>query len=523
MQSDGGSGVRVRFAPSPTGNLHVGGARTALFNWLFARATGGRFILRVEDTDLQRSTRESEAAMVRDLQWLGLDWDEGPDLPGPFGPYRQSERTALYQQLADKLLRQGQVYRCFCTDQELEAMRADQEARKLPPKYAGKWSRASEAEVAAELAKGTPHSYRFRVPSDKIIKINDLVRGEVSWNTDTLGDFVVLRSNGQPVYNFCVSVDDGRMKISHVIRAEEHLPNTLRQALIYEALGLPMPVFGHVSLILAPDRSKLSKRHGATSVGQFKEMGLLPQAMVNYLALLGWNDGTEDEIFTPKQLVEKFSLSRVTKSAAIFDNTKLTWLNGQHLRLLSDAQAEDLLASQWASSGMIKEGEGSRETVQQCSSLVRNGLELIADADVELQGLLTYPLQETLASDDARPVLEDGLADVSAALLSEWDSGALLAAIDGGADAWKKWMKGFGKAAGRKGKRLFMPLRVLLTGCMHGPDVGETLRMLRTAEGDDSLAASGKAMCVGVEERIRILRETDLVAAAARAAETVSA
>ncbi|CAI5971208.1 unnamed protein product [Closterium sp. NIES-65] len=511
---------RVRFAPSPTGNLHVGGARTALFNWLFARATGGKFVLRVEDTDLNRSTPESEAAMVRDLRWLGLDWDEGPDVGGPLGPYRQSERNEIYRELTEKLLASGMVYRCFCTDEELAAMKAEQEAKKLPPKYAGKWARASEDEVAAELAKGTPHSFRFRVPPNKVIKINDLVRGEVAWNTDTLGDFVVLRSNGQPVYNFCVTVDDATMKISHVIRAEEHLPNTLRQALIYEALGLPMPTFGHVSLILAPDRSKLSKRHGATSVGQFKELGFLPEAMVNYLALLGWNDGTEDEIFTPSQLVEKFSLSRVTKSAAIFDNAKLRWINGQHFRQLSEEASTQLLAEQWHASGLLASADATSRTTQAAASLVRNGLELVTDADAALEALLAFPLKETLASEEAKAVVEDGLDEVRAALLAEWESGALLAAVDGGAATWKKWIKGFGKATGRKGKRLFMPIRVLLTGCMHGPDVGETLTMLQHAAADKALGP--KAHCVGLEERISILRDADLTAAPA-AAEAVAA
>eukprot|EP00475_Leptophrys_vorax_P005656 TRINITY_DN13403_c0_g1_i1.p1 TRINITY_DN13403_c0_g1~~TRINITY_DN13403_c0_g1_i1.p1 ORF type:complete len:525 (-),score=36.28 TRINITY_DN13403_c0_g1_i1:72-1460(-) len=461
--------------------------------------------------------------MVRDLRWLGLDWDEGPDVGGPFGPYRQSERNAIYRRLADDLLAKGVVYRCFCSDEELEAMRAQQEAQKLPPKYAGKWATATGEEVEAELAKGTPHSLRFRVPPNRVIKINDLVRGEVSWNTDTLGDFVVLRSNGQPVYNFCVTVDDGLMQISHVIRAEEHLPNTLRQALIYEALGLPMPTFGHVSLILAPDRSKLSKRHGATSIGQFKELGFLPDAMVNYLALLGWNDGTEDEIFTPMQLVEKFSLSRVTKSAGIFDTAKLRWINGQQLRLLSDADALPLLHAQWRASGLLAADESSQATAEMAAALVRNSLELVADADAALEGLLGFPLADSLKSEEAQSVVEDGLADVSTALLAEWDSGALPTAIEGGAETWKKWIKAFGKSTGRKGKRLFMPIRVLLTGRMHGPDVGETLLMLQRAEKDKALGAN--ASLVTVDERLQRLRETDVaaVAAAAKAGETVSA
>jgi len=247
----------------------------------------------------------------------------GPDVGGEFGPYRQSERNSLYKDYAEKLLDSGAVYRCFCSNEELEQMKEVAKQRQLPPVYMGKWATASDVEVEQELEKGTPYTYRFRVPKEGSLKINDLIRGEVSWNLDTLGDFVIMRSNGQPVYNFCVTVDDATMQISHVIRAEEHLPNTLRQALIYKALGFPMPSFAHVSLILAPDKSKLSKRHGATSVGQYKEMGYLPQAMVNYLALLGWGDGTENEFFTIDDLVEKFTINRVNKSGAVFDATKL--------------------------------------------------------------------------------------------------------------------------------------------------------------------------------------------------------
>ncbi|KAG9149892.1 hypothetical protein Leryth_020255 [Lithospermum erythrorhizon] len=395
--------VRVRFAPSPTGNLHVGGARTALFNYLFARSKGGKFVLRIEDTDLERSTKESEEAVLRDLSWLGLSWDEGPDVGGDYGPYRQSERNALYKQFAEKLLQSGHVYRCFCSSQvyyislfvfyllcfpdvivshifcsyiylcatitifdtliyhilkELENMKEIAKLKQLPPVYTGKWATANEEEVQEELSKGNPYTYRFRVPKDGSMKINDLIRGEVTWNLDTLGDFVIMRSNGQPVYNFCVTVDDATMAISHVIRAEEHLPNTLRQALIYKALGFTMPYFAHVSLILAPDRSKLSKRHGATSVGQFREMGYLPQAMVNYLSLLGWGDGTENEFFTLQQLVETFTIERVNKSGAIFDSTKLRWMNGQHLRSLPQEELNKLLGGCWQNAGLLKESDG---------------------------------------------------------------------------------------------------------------------------------------------------------------------
>ena len=264
--------------------------------------------------------------MIRDLRWLGLDWDEGPDVGGPHAPYRQSERAHIYVEAAQKLVKEGKAYPCFCTEEELEAMKAAAEAAKLPPKYTGKWATASQAEVDAALAAGLTPVYRFRVPPDGRVTIQDAIRGEVSWATDAVGDFVLVRSNGLPVYNFCVAVDDAMMRITHVLRAEEHLPNTLRQVLVYEALGYPQPQFGHVSLILAADRSKLSKRHGATSVGEFREQGFLPSAMNNFLALLGWNDGTTREIFSLDELVDAFSLERITKSPAVFDKAKLGWL-----------------------------------------------------------------------------------------------------------------------------------------------------------------------------------------------------
>ncbi|KAK9286638.1 hypothetical protein L1049_015038 [Liquidambar formosana] len=497
--------VRVRFAPSPTGNLHVGGARTALFNYLFARAKGGKFVLRIEDTDLERSTRESEEAMLQDLSWLGLDWDEGPGVGGDYGPYRQSERNSLYKQYAEKLLQSGHVYRCFCSNEELEKMKEIAKQKQLPPVYTGKWARATDEEVQEELARGTSYTYRFRVPKEGSLKIGDLIRGEVSWNLDTLGDFVIMRSNGQPVYNFCVTVDDAIMAISHVIRAEEHLPNTLRQALIYQALGFPMPYFAHVSLILAPDRSKLSKRHGATSVGQFREMGYLPQAMVNYLALLGWGDGTENEFFTLEQLVEKFSIGRVNKSGAIFDSTKLRWMNGQHLRSLPSEELTKLIGGRWKSTGILTGSEGL--FIEEAVELLKDGIDLITDSDKALSNLLSYPLHSTLKSSEGKPVLEDGLSEVSASLLAAYDSGELLGALEEGPAGWQKWVKSFGKSLKRKGKSLFMPLRVLLTGKLHGPDMGASVLLLHRA-GTCGVVAP-QAGFVTLDERFKMLREVD--------------
>ncbi|XXG74487.1 hypothetical protein AAC387_Pa07g3194 [Persea americana] len=497
--------VRVRFAPSPTGNLHVGGARTALFNYLFARSKGGKFVLRIEDTDLERSTRKSEEAVLQDLSWLGLDWDEGPGVGGEFGPYRQSERNALYKQYVEKLLKSGNVYRCFCSNEELEQMKEIAKLKQLPPVYTGKWATATEEEVQEELAKGTPYTYRFRVPKEGTLKINDLIRGEVSWSLDTLGDFVVLRSNGQPVYNFCVTVDDATMCISHVIRAEEHLPNTLRQALIYKALAFPMPYFAHVSLILAPDRSKLSKRHGATSVGQFREMGYLPQAMINYLALLGWGDGTENEFFSIEQLVEKFTIERVNKSGAIFDSAKLSWMNGQHLRALPFDELTKILGERWKSAGILTESDG--EFIKEAAELLKDGIDLVTDADQRLSNLLSYPLHSTLASAEGKSLVEDKLSEVAASLLSAHENGELHSVLEEGLAGWQKWVKGFGKSLKRKGKSLFMPLRVLLTGKLHGPDIGATVLLLHRA--GTCGVVSPQAGFVTLDERFNMLRQVD--------------
>ncbi|XP_058208859.1 glutamate--tRNA ligase, chloroplastic/mitochondrial isoform X2 [Rhododendron vialii] len=462
--------VRVRFAPSPTGNLHVGGARTALFNYLFARSNGGKFVLRIEDTDLERSTRASEEALLRDLSWLGLHWDEGPGVGGDYGPYRQSERNVMYRQYAEKLLKSGHVYRCFCSNEELEEMKEIAKLKELPPVYTGKWSNATDEEVEEELEKGTPYTFRFRVPKEGRLQIDDLIRGEVSWSLDTLGDFVIMRSNGQPVYNFCVTVDDATMAISHVIRAEEHLPNTLRQALIYK----------------------------------YREMGYLPQAMVNYLALLGWGDGTENEFFSLEKLVEKFSIERVNKSGAVFDSTKLRWMNGQHLKSFSSEELTKLIGQHWKSTGILAESEG--KFVEEAVQLLKDGIDLITDSDKALSNLLSYPLYATLASPEGKPVLQDGLPEVASSLLATYDSGELLGALEEGNVGWKSWVKSFGKSMNRKGKSLFMPLRVLLTGKLHGPEMGATVLLLHRA-GTSNVVAN-QAGFITLDDRFKMLRDT---------------
>jgi len=330
------------------------------------------------------------------------------------------------------------------------------------------------------LDSGAVPCYRFRVPENEIIGIDDIVRGRVEWNTDTLGDFVLLRSNGQPVYNFCVAIDDATMGITHVLRAEEHLPNTLRQMLVYKALGFKIPRFGHMSLILAPDKSKLSKRHGATSVGDFKTQGFLKDAMVNYLALLGWNDGTEKEIYTTEELWDAFALERITKSPAVFDKVKLSWMNGQHLRALDEPVVTAMVGEHLKTVGVLKSAEGP--LVAALAACVQNSLELVADAEAEVRPILGYPLAETVASGKADKIIEDGFGDIVAACVEGFESGALPEAIAAG--DFKGWVNKTGKALERKGKRLFMPMRIALTGRMQGPDVGEQLSILALCEGE---------------------------------------
>ena len=326
--------IRVRFAPSPTGYLHIGGARTALFNWLFAKQNGGKFILRVEDTDLERLKEDSVSQILSSLKWLGMQWDEGPETEGAYGPYYQSERRPLYNAAARRLVHEGKAYYCFCTPEELETEREKQRQAKQPFRY-GRLCRALDPKEAEKrIAAGEKAVIRIKLPLTGEVIVNDLIHGEVRFNMDQLDDFVILKSNGLPAYNFACVVDDHAMRMSHVMRAEEHLSNTPKQVLLYQALGYEAPQFAHLPMILAPDRSKLSKRHGATSVEEFRDQGFLPQTIMNYLALLGWAPGEEREFFTLEEAVSLFHLDKVSKKAAIYDVKKLTWMNGQYLSSL---------------------------------------------------------------------------------------------------------------------------------------------------------------------------------------------
>lgn len=316
--------VRVRFAPSPTGNLHIGGARTALFNWLFARHNNGKMILRVDDTDLERSTGDSMKAIIDGLKWLGIDWDEGP--------IYQSKRLDLYKNYADKLVKEGKAYYCFCTKEELDEMRKEAQKAGKPPMYSGKCRNLSADEVKKYIDEGKKYVVRLKVPKEGKTIVHDIIRGDVEFDNSTFDDFIIMKSDNMPTYNFATVIDDYDLKISHIIRGEEHLSNTPKQILIYDALGFEKPSFAHVSMILAPDRSKLSKRHGATSVQEFRDLGYLPEAIINYITLLGWIPSDGEEVFSTEKSISEFTLDRVSKNPAIYDTKKLTWLNGIYIR-----------------------------------------------------------------------------------------------------------------------------------------------------------------------------------------------
>lgn len=349
------SEVRVRFAPSPTGYLHIGGARTALFNWLFAKKMGGKLILRIEDTDIDRLKEDSVSQILTSLKWLGINWDEGPEVGGDFGPYAQTERLEIYRKYARQLLLEGRAYRCFCTPEQLEAEREKQKAAKLPFRYARTCAEISEEESARRAAAGEKFSIRLRIPAEGDVVVHDLIHGDVHFDLSQYDDFVIMKSNGMPTYNFAVCIDDHLMGMTHVLRAEEHLSNTPKQILVYDALSWMPPEFGHMPMILAPDRSKLSKRHGATSVEEFRDKGYLAPAIVNYLSLLGWGPGDEREILSIDETIKAFRLEDMSKKAAIYDTVKLTWMNGQYLSELPLEQIWPDVRAFYVKSGLVSE------------------------------------------------------------------------------------------------------------------------------------------------------------------------
>ena len=352
--------VRVRFAPSPTGKLHVGGARTAIYNWAFARANGGTFILRIDDTDPTRSTDENTQIILRAMRWLGLDWDEGPEVGGDFGPYWQTECLPIYREAAERLVAEGKAYYCFCTPEKLEADRKAAQERKDPFQgYQRTCRDIDPAEAQARVDAGEPYTIRIKVPLDRgDVIVHDAVHGDVTFNAKELDDFIIFRSDGTPTYNFATVVDDARMGITHIIRGDDHLSNTPRQIMVYEALGAPTPTFAHISMILGADGKKLSKRHGATSVEEYRDAGYLSDAFVNYLSLLGWSPDGESTVIPRERLASEFSLDHVSKNPAIMDPKKLDFINAEYLHAMSDEQfADEVLVPQLKASGLEPAGE----------------------------------------------------------------------------------------------------------------------------------------------------------------------
>jgi len=372
--------VRVRFAPSPTGYLHIGGARTALFNWLFARHTHGTFILRIEDTDRERSTDEALAAIVDGLKWLGIDWDEGPGVGGKYGPYNQMARLEIYRREAEKLLAAEAAYKCFCTSEELEVMREKARREKRSTRYEGTCRRLSASTVAEREAKGMPFVLRFKVPAGTT-GFDDMVRGRISFDNAEIDDFIILRSDATPTYNFSVSVDDSTMRITHVIRGEDHISNTPKQILLLRAMGARPPEYAHVSLIMGEDGSRLSKRHGATAVGAYEDLGYLPEAMMNFLALLGWSPKDDREIMSWTEMVRDFEIAGLARTAAIFNPKKLQWMNGQYLRLLTDEELAERFTPFLIKAGLMTEADrrAGRKWLIKLARATKERLHLLTD------------------------------------------------------------------------------------------------------------------------------------------------
>ena len=488
--------TRVRFAPSPTGLLHVGNARTALYNWLFARKTGGDFLLRIEDTDLERSQADYETQLIEDLRWLGLDWDEGPQTKsgseapagegpagkGPVGPYRQSERLAIYAQHTAQLLTEGKAYRCFCTAEELEAERALAVKEHRPQVYSGRCRLLPAATIEQNLAHGKAFAVRLRIGAEPL-RFRDIVRGTVEFAAETVSDPILVRSasgisSGIPVYNYVVTVDDALMGITHVIRGDDHISNTPKQVAIYQAFNWPVPEFAHLSTILGEDRERLSKRHGATSISTFREMGYLPEALANYLALLGW--GAEDgksETFTLPELTKVFSLERVTPSPAIFSFDKLNWLNRHYLKQapperiaeLSWAYFADKLGPHTSTSPEL------RAWFDRLLALFLPAVDHLDQLSAKAAFIFGFDAEAARANPENAEVLAN---DATRSVLGEF--GARVRTHNGGItpEEFKSWMNEIKAATGIKGKDLFHPVRIALTGAHSGPEFDKVIPLI---------------------------------------------
>lgn len=480
------SAVRVRFAPSPTGYLHVGGVRTALFNLLFARSKGGAFILRFEDTDLDRSREELVRPMIDTFKWLGFEWDEGPDVGGPHGPYFQSQRLDFYREQAEKLLQEDKAYRCYCTVEELAEMRAEAQSRGGSFRYPGRCRNLTPADREKLEAEGRAPVIRLKTPDTGEVVVKDAIHGEVVFPTDAFDDFIIIRSDGIPTYNFAVVLDDNAMGITHILRADEHLSNTPRQILVYEAFGYDMPVFGHVPIVLAPDRAKLSKRHDGVAVDEFREKGFMPEAILNYLVLLGWSPGDGREILSMDEMIESFSLQRVSRTAAVYDVDKMTWMNGQYLRSLPLERIVAEVSPRLIEAGYIGNGPGSddrpaalheksgdSEWVARVIDAVRQRVRTL---DELVKGSSYFFLQDLDGYDEAgvkRRFMRDGVAELLA------EAAERLAVLDSFTEetieqAYRDLCSEKGIGTGM----LFHGTRLAISGITVGPGLFEIMELL---------------------------------------------
>jgi len=497
--------MRVRFAPSPTGQLHVGNARTALFNWLLAHGHDGTLILRIEDTDAERSTRESETGILEDLRWLGLHWDEGPDIGGPHGPYRQSERLHLYASYANELLAAGYAYYCFCAPAKLESDRRADLAASRPPKYHGTCRGISLEDARGRIEAGERPVVRFRVPDSSEISFADLVRGEVTFSTDVIGDPVLVRSDGRPQYNFAVVVDDALMEVTHVIRGEDHISNTPRQLLLYRALGFTPPQFAHLSLVMGPDHTPLSKRHGATSVSEFRLRGYLPEALVNYLALIGWSPGaavddpgTNEELLPIGELARRFAIEDVGHAAGIFDPEKLAWMNRHYMKVAAPGRIAAESMRYFIARGYVRRRtDEALEFVASLLPMAVGSVDRLEEIPDRLQFLFEYDPVAALQQTDVAHVLEQrGARDVILAL-PEAIQGPLT-----DKEAFRAAAARVRELTGMKGKALFHPIRVALTGSDGGPELD--LAVPAIDRGGALTPAASVRKIIGCQERAQL-------------------
>lgn len=468
--------IRVRYAPSPTGHLHIGNARTALFNYLFARNQGGKFIIRIEDTDKKRNIEGGEESQLKYLKWLGIDWDESIDVDGGYGPYRQSERNDIYEQYYKELLDKGLAYKCYCTEAELEAEREAQSDSKEFAGYSGRCRHLTAEEREQFECEGREPSVRFHVPEGKVYAFDDMVKGHVSFESDGVGgDFVIVKKDGTPTYNFAVAVDDYLMKISHVLRGDDHISNTPKQLMIYEALEWKAPIFGHMTLIVNESRKKLSKRDESIIqfIEQYEELGYLPDALFNFITLLGWSPGGEEEIYSKEELIQAFTPERLSKSPALFDKQKLAWMNNQYIKKTEIEKLVEISLPHLVKAGRVRDHMSEEELgwTKDLIALYQEQMSFGAEI-VELSGL--FFKDEVDMDDEAKAVIADeDVPVVLGAFLEEVEQSA-----EFNADHVKSIIKAVQKGTGQKGKKLFMPIRVATTGQTHGPDLPKAIALL---------------------------------------------